>query len=299
MKLLFCGSGWLPVVDCVRQRLDDGDTIEIWDRQLALTSAVADADVILPSNAAITEQVINAATKLTLIQQPAAGVDAIDVEAATRRNVPVCNAPGANHLAVAEATLLLMLALARRLPRAQASFAAREIGVPLGVELHSRHLGIVGLGRIGSAVAERAAALGMTVHSVRSANSRSELHDMLGACDVVTIHAPLTEATRGLFDDEAFAAMKPGATIINCSRGPLIERDALVRALDSGHLGGAGLDVFWQEPWNPDDPLFRRDDVITLPHIAGSTEESFARIANIVAENLRRLKTGEPLLHQL
>ncbi len=141
--------------------------------------------------------------------------------------------------------------------------------------------------------------MAMTVHSVGSGNTRAELEDMLSRCDVVSIHAPLNSRTRNLFDDAAFAAMKPGALLINCARGPLIDRAALSRALETGRLGGVGLDVFWEEPWDPNDPLFARPDVVVLPHIAGSTHESFARIADIVADNVRRVRRGEPVHYRV
>lgn len=299
MRLLFCGSGWLPIVDYIRERLPAGASIVCWDRVQPLGEAVIDVDILLPSNAAIGADIIAAGERLQLIQQPAAGVDGIDLAAARLRGIPVCNAPAANHVAVAEAALLLMLALARRYRAAQTCFANRQIGVPLGGELYGKRLCIIGMGRTGGELAARARALGMNTCGITSRNERRELLALLGDCDYVSIHAPLTEHTRGMLDDEAFAAMKPGTLLVNCARGPIVDRDALLRALDRGQLGGVGLDVFWDEPWQPDDPLYTRDDVIVLPHIAGSTREAFARIADIVCENVRRLQTGAELLHRV
>jgi phosphoglycerate dehydrogenase-like enzyme len=122
---------------------------------------------------------------------------------------------------------------------------------------------------------------------------------MCTLADVVSIHCPLTPETRGMIDREAFSAMKPGAFLVNCARGPIVDRSALVAALESGRLGGAGLDVYWEEPWDPADPLFGRDDVIAMPHIAGSTEEAYGRITDIVVENIRRAAAGEPVLHRV
>ncbi len=299
MDIVFCGTGWFPIVDRIRDRLPPGASIRIRDTSRPVTAEVAGADVILPSNCRIDAAAIAAAPRVRLIQQPAAGTEGIDLAAAAARGIPVCNVPGANSSSVAEAALFLILALARRLPAARRAFAAREIGAPLGIELRGKTLGIIGLGRSGTRLAEAAAGLGMRVRSIRSAATRAELLDLLGACDFASIHCPLTPATRGLFDDDAFAAMKPGAHVINCARGGIIDRAALARALASGRLGGAGLDVFWDEPWDPADPLYARDDVVVLPHVAGSTEEAFARIADTVAGNIRRLVTGEPLLHRL
>ena len=299
MKLLFCGSGWLPIVDLIASGLAPGDSIARWDRAVPLTTAVADADVLLPSNAVITTDVIAAARRLVLIQQPAAGHDKIDLAAARARGIPVCNAPGANHVAVAEAALFLILALARRLPAAQAAFARVEIGAPLGVELAGRTLGVIGPGRIGGAVGERARALGMTVRTLGRGATAGERTAFFAACDVFSIHCPLTDATRGLVGADAFAAMKPGALVVNVARGAVIDRDALVAALAANRLGGVGLDVVWSEPWDPADPLFHDPRVVVLPHVAGSTEEAFHRIAQIVWENLARLRTGAPLAYQI
>jgi phosphoglycerate dehydrogenase-like enzyme len=301
VKLLYCGSGWLPIVGIIRERLPAGASIEVWDRGRPLEEAARGAHVLLPSNAAVDAGVIAsaAAGELVLIQQPAAGVDCIDLDAARRAGVPVCNAPNANHVAVAEAALLLMLALARQLPRAQRAFAAAEIGTVVGRELRGKTLGVIGLGRSGRALAERAVALGMQVVSVTSRSAAAEWQALYAGADVISLHCPLTPATRGLLDDSAFATIKPGALLVNCARGALIDRTALERALTAGRLGGVGLDTFWEEPWDPADPLYQRDDVVTLPHLGGSTAEAFARIADIVVENATRVATGRAPLHRV
>ena len=298
MRILFAGSGWRSFVGHVAKRLP-GHDVSVWSRREPLAKAIATVDVLLPSNAMVDAEVIAAGRDLRLIQQPAAGVENIDVEAARSRGVPVCYAPGANPVAVAEAALLLMLALARRLPRAREAFAAATIGEPPGVELAGRTLGIVGRGRTGAAVARVAAGIGMEVRSVGSQRSDEEWRALLAAADVISLHCPLTAATRGLLDDAAFAAMKPGALVVNCARGAVIDRGALERALASGRLGGVGLDVFWDEPWDPADPLFARPEVVALPHVAGSTEEAFTRVADIVGGNVERLARGDPLLYQV
>jgi phosphoglycerate dehydrogenase-like enzyme len=299
MRLLFCGSGWLPMIDRIAQRLPAGHGIAHWDRRRPLADEVADVDVILPSNGLIDAGVIAAATRLRLIQQPAAGVDNIDREAARARGIPVCNAPGANPIAVAEAALLLLLSLARRAPAAAAAFARAEIGTPLGVELTGRTLGIVGMGRTGRALAERATGLGMRVEPFPRSAGAAERARFFGGCDAISLHCPLTDETRGLIDAAALAAMRPGAFLLNLARGPIIDRAALEAALAGGRLGGVGLDVFWEEPWDPADPLWRDPRVVVLPHVAGSTEESFGRIADIVVENVDRIGRGAPLLHRL
>lgn len=299
LHVLFCGSGWFPLVAIIRERLDPADSVSIWNREQPLVEAVRDTQVILPSNARIDAKVIAAADTLRLIQQPAAGVDTIDVAAATAAGVPVCNAPASNQIAVAEAALLLMLALARRLPEARRALAAGHIGGPLGRELRGRILGVVGTGNSGSALADIGRGLGMSVLAINSRSGPDQLDRLLRTADVISLHCPLTERTRGLIDERALSLMKPDALLINCARGPIIDRQALERALAAGHLGGVGLDVMWREPWAGDDPLFASDKVVALPHVAGSTEESFARIADIVADNVKRLKNGRALRHRV
>jgi phosphoglycerate dehydrogenase-like enzyme len=299
MRLLFCGSGWLPIVDHIRARLTEGSTIEVWDRARPLGECVGDVDVLLPSNAPMTAEVIAAATKLRLIQQPAAGTERIDREAAAARGIPLCNAPGTNHVAVAELALYLLLALARRAPVAARTFAAREVGVPIGIELAGRTLGIIGMGRNGSALADRARALGMHVLALGRDANEEQRHVFFSSCDAISVHCPLDDSTRGLVGSDAFAAMRPGAFVINVSRGGVIDREALVTTLASGKLGGVGLDVHWEEPPEPNDPLYTHPHVVALPHVAGSTEEAFARITDVVIENLTRLARGDDLLHRV
>jgi phosphoglycerate dehydrogenase-like enzyme len=155
------------------------------------------------------------------------------------------------------------------------------------------------MGRTGKALAERAQAIGMRVEPLDSTASPALRARFFAACDAYSIHCPLTPATRGLLDQAAFAAMRPGAIVVNVARGAIIDRAALEAALASGRLGGVGLDVFWAEPWDPADPLFADPRVVTLPHVAGSTREAFGKIAQIVCDNLRRVSRGEALAHRV
>jgi phosphoglycerate dehydrogenase-like enzyme len=297
VRVLFCGNGWLPIVEMIEARLPAGATLARWDRLAPLAGEVADVDVLLPSNAKITPEVIHAATRLRLVQQPAAGTEQIDRASLVDRGIPLCNAPGTNHVSVAECALFLLLSLARRAPIAQQKLRERVVGEPLGFELFGRTLGIIGMGRAGTALAERATALGMHVRALRRGDTDHAA--FFAACDAISIHCPLTPETRGLVDARAFAAMRDGAWIINLARGGVIDRDALVAALASGKLGGVGLDVHWSEPPDPDDALYRDPRVVALPHVAGSTVEAFSRIADVVIENIARLDRGEPLLHRV
>ncbi|HEU0029107.1 MAG TPA: NAD(P)-dependent oxidoreductase [Kofleriaceae bacterium] len=299
MHLLYCGSGWLPIVDRIAARLPGGSTIRRWDRARPLELEVPDVEVLLPSNASITAAVIAAAPKLRLIQQPAAGTEHIDRAAAIARGIPICNAPATNHVAVAELALYLLLALARRAPLAQRAFIDRKIGEPLGIELHGKTLGIIGRGRAGSALADRAQALGMISIFLERGATTAERASFFALADAISIHCPLTAETRHLIDREALAAMRDGVLLVNCARGGVIDRGALVEALAAGKLGGVGLDVHWNEPPDPADPLYADPRVVALPHVAGSTREAFERITDVVIENLDRLAAGEALRHRV
>jgi phosphoglycerate dehydrogenase-like enzyme len=275
------------------------DSIEVLDPKRPISEQVAGVTLIIPSDGRIDEEVFAAATSLELVQQTATGTEVIDLDAAKRRGIPVCNAPGKNAASVAETALFLILALAKRLPRARRAFATGIVGEPLGQELDGKTLGIVGLGASGSRLARAAEALGMRVVSVGSTSSEGDRARLFEQSDVVSLHCPLTDETRGLVDEAALSRMKKGALLVNCARGPVVERAALESALEAGHLGGFGLDVHWQEPADPNDPLYARDDVVALPHVAGSTEETFDRLVGVLFENLRRLRAGEPLLHRV
>jgi phosphoglycerate dehydrogenase-like enzyme len=300
MRVLYCGSGWNDVVPLVRDAIARAGVVAEFstrDHARPLADQLREVEVVLPSNSPLDATAIAAAPRLRLIQQPAVGYEWIDLEAARARSIPVCNTPGSNADSVAQATLLLVLALARRWDRAQRMFREARIGSPAGLELTGRAIAIVGMGRAGSRLRSAVEALGMRVIAVTREGGRRALLDALSAADFVTLHTPVTPETRGFFDDEAFAAMRPGAFLVNVARGALVDRGALERALD--RLGGVGLDVFWEEPWDPRDPLYARENVLVLPHVAGSTLEAFGRVAEIVAHNVAAIVRGEPLVHRI
>ncbi len=299
MRILFCGTGWPEIVPFIQRRLGEGHEVLLRDMSRPLVEQVADVDVLLPSNGHVTAEVVAAASKLRLIQQPAAGFEGIDLEAARERDVPVCNAPAKNANAVAEAALLLMLMIARRVPEARRAFAARELGRPVGRELRGRRLGIVGFGQTGRALERSAQALGLEVRGVGSRGGRPGLLQLLGWADIVSLHLPLTAETRGLMDAEAFAAMREGSWFINCARGGIVDAKALSEALAGGRLDGVGLDVHAVEPADPTDPIYADDRVVALPHVAGSSEPAFVAIAEVVGANIERLAAGESLLHRV
>jgi D-3-phosphoglycerate dehydrogenase len=246
--------------------------------------------LIVRSMTKVTREVLEAGRGLKVVGRAGIGVDNIDVAAATEHGVLVVNAPTANLLSATEHTLALLLAVARNVPAADASMKAGEWDRKrfVGTELQGKTLGVVGFGRIGQKVAERARAFGMEVLAhdpyLDPAAARRldvelvELDRLLPRADVVTLHTPMTEATRGLLSAERIRTMKEGALLINCARGGLVDEAALLAALESGRLAGAGLDVFAEEP--PRDlALVGHPKVVATPHIGAQTREAQKRIA--------------------
>ena len=255
--------------------------------------------LIVRSETKVTADLISAANRLRVIGRAGVGVDNIDVPAATARGIVVMNAPDGNTITTAEHTIALLIALARNVPQANISVksAKWERKRFVGAELQGKTLGIIGLGRIGRAVAIRAAALGLKViaHDPFVALEQARdlqvetgsLDEVFSRADFLTIHTPLTAETRGLIDAEAFAKMKTGARIINCARGGLIDESALYDAITSGKIAGAALDVFEMEPPPPDHPLLQLEQVIVTPHLGASTTEAQEGVAFTVAEQMR------------
>lgn len=273
-----------------------------------LLEAVADFDgLIVRSETKVTEDVISAARSLRVIGRAGVGVDNIDVTAATRRGVVVMNAPDGNTITTAEHTIALLISLARSVPQASSSLKAGrwERKKFIGVELQGKTLGIVGLGRIGRVVASRARAMGMLIVAydpfIAPDQARdleielAPLEDVYARADFLTVHTPLTAETRGLINRDVLAKMKKGARVINCARGGLIDEAALYEAVESGHIAGAALDVFSQEPPPSDHPLLNLDQVIVTPHLGASTTEAQEGVAFTVAEQMRDYLSGGAL----
>ena len=245
----------------------------------------------------LTADVIAAGRNLRVIGRAGIGVDNIDVSAATARGVVVMNAPFGNSITTAEHAIAMMLALARHIPQADRSTRAGrwEKLRFLGVEVAGKTLGIVGCGNVGSIVADRAQGLRMKVlaydpylSAERAAElgvEKTDLDELLRRADFVSLHAPLTDATRRVIDAEALAKMKAGARLINCARGGLIVEEALKEALASGHLAGAALDVFAEEPAR-ESPLFGLDGLVATPHLGASTTEAQENVAIQIAEQM-------------
>jgi D-3-phosphoglycerate dehydrogenase len=255
--------------------------------------------LIVRSETKVTSDILEGATSLRVIGRAGVGVDNIDVPAATMRGVVVMNAPDGNTITTAEHAIALLISLARSIPQANSSLKAGRWDRKkfIGVELQGKTLGIVGLGRIGRVVASRARAMGMTIVAYDPFIAQDQARDLeialapldqvYSRADFLTVHTPLTAETRGIINKDVLAKMKPGARIINCARGGLVDEDALYEAIKSGTIAGAALDVFTQEPPPADHPLLSLDQVIATPHLGASTTEAQEGVAYTVAEQMR------------
>ncbi len=265
-------------------------------RQEVLAQAQHAAASVTMLSVVVDDALLAALPNLRCVSNCAVGVDNIDVDACTRRGVWVGHTPDVLTEATADLTFALLLAAARRLREGELMVRRGDFGGPwhprklLGVDLAGKTLGIVGYGRIGQAVARRAAAFGMEVmHTGR--NDGSPLFDLLSRSDVVSIHCPLTPTTRHMINRDAFAKMKSNAILLNTARGPIVDEAALVEALQAGTIRGAGLDVFEDEP-TVHPGLLTRDDVVLTPHIGSATEETRARMGERALDNALAVATG-------
>jgi D-3-phosphoglycerate dehydrogenase len=288
-----------PGLDLLRQAgfdLDERHGLKGAALQEALRAADA---VIVRSGTTLTADLLDDPGRLRAVVRAGVGVDNIDVAAATRKGIVVMNTPGGNTVSTAEHTITLLMALARQLPTADASLRQGkwERSKFVGSQLAGKTLGVVGLGRIGREVARRAAGLDMKVVGFdpflapdRAAQlgieSVSDLDQLLPRCDFLTVHTPLTDETRDLIGASELDRLPPGARVLNCARGGIINEEALAGALRSGHLAGAALDVFVQEPPPADHPLLKLTNVVVTPHLGASTVEAQASVAREAAQLL-------------
>lgn len=277
-----------------------------------LLSLIPEADGLIVRTTAyrIDAEIMNASPRLKVIGRHGVGVDHIDLAAAETRGITVVNTPLANSQGVAEYTIGLMLSVCRFIPKGdravrEGNWSERERLV--GDELFGHTLGIIGLGRVGTRVA-RIAALGFQMRVVyfdiiRKHETEAALgvefasfEEVLRLADFLTLHTPLTDATRGMIDDTALGLMKQGAYLVNASRGEVVELDALARSVREGRIAGAALDVFPDEPFPADHPLLAMPEVIVSPHMASHSRDSMVRMA-LVAEDVARVLTGQEPLH--
>ena len=272
--------------------------------ELIATIPAYDA-LVVRSETKVTEPVIAAGDNLQVVARAGIGVDNIDLDAATRAGVAVVNAPIGNTVAAAEHTVALMLALARNVPQAYASMKEGQWqrSAFMGIEVRNKTLGIIGLGRVGSEVARRAASFGMRLvaydpfvapdFASRLGVTVMSLEELLPQADFITLHTPLTAGTTKLISAPQLAMMKPGARLINVARGELIDEAAILEALESGQLAGAALDVFTNEP--PGDlPLLKHPNLVATPHLGASTEEAQREVAVEAAEQVLAVLDGQP-----
>lgn len=265
-----------------------------------LRDALSEYDgLIVRSETRVTADLMDASTRLRVIGRAGVGVDNIDVSAATARGIVVMNAPDANTITTAEHTMALLVAVARLIPQANRSLRAGNWDRKsfVGTELQGKTLGIIGLGRIGRAVAYRAHAFGMSIVAydpfIAPEQARDQeievapLEQVFSRSDFLTVHAPLTPETKGIVGKESFALMRKGVRIINCARGGLVDEEALYQAIKSGIVAGAALDVFVKEPPPNDHPLLSLEEVIATPHLGASTTEAQEGVAFTVAEQMR------------
>lgn len=265
-----------------------------------LANAIADADAVLVRSATkITRASLAKADRLKAIGRAGVGVDTIDVDAASERGIPVLTAPAGNTIAAAELTMALLLAVARKVPAADRSMKAGEWDRKSfnGIELYGKTLGLVGAGRIGGQVAKRARAFGMQVmvydpyltpeRAMELDVRLAPLAEVISQADVLSVHVPLTEATANLIGAAQLATMKKGALLLNVARGGVVNEKALLDALTAGHLAGAALDVYEQEPLGKDSPLRSLPNVVMTPHLGASTAEAQQNVAIEIAEAVR------------
>ena len=272
---------------------------------------IGDAEALWHLLEPVTAEVIAAAPRLRLVQKIGVGVNTIDLDAARRAGIAVCNMPGTNTQAVVEMTLLLMLGALRRVSQLDAATrGGHGWGLPAALqdhygEVHGRTVGLVGYGAVPRRLAPVLQAMGAHVLFASrgpkpdAVGERRPLDALLAESDVVSLHVPLAPDTERMIDADAIARMKPGAVIVNTARGALIDEAALVEGLRSGHVAAAGLDVFETEPVPAGNPLLALDNVVCMPHVAWLTGETLERSLAVAVENCRRMEAGEPLLHRV
>ena len=306
----------LAIEEMIARMLGSEFAVEEFDPMRPLAQQVHQARVLLVRSMPVSREVIDAAQRLRLIQRPGVHLEGVDLGYANAKGIPVCNVPASlTHGGedVAEHVMFLALALAKRYRESLVSLGARRIGTPSTHVLRGKIFGLVGLGRTGSAVIGMARGFGMRVWAVKRTvsegmreamgvdwlKSTDHLPELLAASDFVSLHIPLNQETTGLIGNAEIAMMKPSAFLINVARGGVVDRAALLVALRDQRLAGAGLDVYWSEPTDPNDPLLALPNVIATPHVANMTQETIEKIARVSVDNIRRVRAGLPPMHQI
>jgi len=299
------GGGGSPLTAFYEELGDLHVDLAFVEDSAPLADQVADVDVIIPALSDISADVINAAPNLKLIIQAGVGLDTVDIEAATKRNIYVANAPYGSATSMGELTIALMMLLSRKLNEAQQNLRKGIFFLPLGSELGGKTLGLIGLGHSGNKTARRAKSFDMTILAIDKYHERmhnpdvdflggiDQLEKILTESDFVSLHCPLNDETNCMIGYEQLCKMKDTAYFINLARAGLVDEQGLIRALKEQKIAGAGLDVFWEEPLGPDNELLKLDNVVLTPHVATSTDESRARNFEQVARDIKRVAAGE------
>lgn len=310
MKIRFLGDSF-PAAREILAGVLAGDDVSAWPAGVPAGPG-SGADVLVPAMSRVDGPVMDA-VRPALIQQFGAGLEGVDLEAAAARQIPVANVPAdqtGNAGSVAELAVLHLLVLSRRFDQARACLQDRRLGEPISRGLAGQTATVVGLGAIGREVLlrlrpfgvrlvgmgrrPRAGMDGAVIALTDEYRPLSELPAALAVTDLLVLCLPLTASTRGLIGAGELGALRPGGIVVNVGRGPVVDHDALVAALRSGRLEGAGLDVFWTEPIDPADPVLAAN-VIATPHVGGVTTHAYRATAQEFAANVERLRRGEPL----
>jgi D-3-phosphoglycerate dehydrogenase len=299
------GGGGNPLLAFYEELGDFSVDLAFMDDSAPLAEQVSDVDVLIPAVSQIDAEVINAAPNLKLIIQAGVGLDTVDINAATKRDVYVANVPYGSAAPMGELTIALMLLLCRKLNEAQENLRKGVFFLPLGSELGGKTLGLVGLGHSGKEAARRAKSFDMKILAVDKYYAQIESPDVdflggidqldkiLAESDFVSLHCPLNDETRHMIGYDQLCKMKETAYLINIARAGLVDEEGLIRVLKENKIAGAGLDVFWEEPLGPDNELLKLDNVVLTPHVATSTGESRTRNFVQVAKDVKRVAQGE------
>ncbi len=303
-----------PLHDVAMRFLEERAEVRLapnWEERTILRLIGDVEGLIIRSNGRVTRKILEAAPNLKVVGRHGVGVDNIDCQAAQDLGITVVYTPGANTEAVAEYCVGLMLALARHIVQGDKALRSGDWRARyrlIGTELFGKTLGVVGFGRIGQRVARichDAFAMQVLYFDIveypdvasQIGARRVSLDELLRTADIVSLHVPLLPETRGLINEENLRKMKRSALLINTSRGPVVDQEALIRALQEGWIAGAALDVFDPEPLPQDSPLLRLDNVVVTPHMAAHSEEGLVRMGMAVAEDVMRVIRGEPPVH--
>jgi phosphoglycerate dehydrogenase-like enzyme len=311
MKILFCGETFPRAYEVLKGLLPNDEVYKCPGDRVGEVGLKM--DVLIPLMHRLEPDLV-AHTAARLIHQWGVGLEGVDVPAASARGILVCNVPAdatANADSTAEHAIFLMMGLARRIHECFRAFREGRWGEPLGEALIGNTALIVGLGRVGKALARKLTALGMKIEAITRtldpkterelgllrAGTLSHLQTMAASADFVISTITLTDETRGVLDRKLFEVMKSTAFVVNVSRGPVVNEEDLLEALRSGTIGGAGLDVYTREPVDWNNPLLAMPNVVATPHVAGATRQSYEGIARVLANNVNRIKRGKTPFH--